>query len=76
MGIEAKLDRLDEDARVRRDPGLRYWETWEDDLEDPQRPGHEAAMKRKALFNRLEKKMEDYRQYLSLRESDFKLTSW
>lgn len=76
VGIEAKLDRLDEDARVRRDPGLRYWETWEDDLEDPQRPGHEAAIKRKALFNRLEKKMEDYRQYLSLRESDFKLTSW
>lgn len=45
VGIQERLHRLDEAARAARDPGLRYWETWEDDHDDPRRPGHEAAMK-------------------------------
>jgi hypothetical protein len=63
VGIEEKLDRLDEDSRQKRDPGLRCWETLEDDIEHEEHSGHRAAKERRALFDRLDRKMKDYRQF-------------
>lgn len=61
--IEARLDKLDEDSRQRRDPGLRCWETFEGDCENEDNPDHKAAVERRELFDRLERRMKDYRQY-------------
>lgn len=61
--IEERLDRLDEDSRRRRDPGLRCWETFEDDYENEDNLGHKSAVERRELFDRLERRMNDYRQY-------------
>lgn len=59
--MEAKLDKMDEASRQDRYPGLRRWETFEHDIEQDDRADHNNAIIRRDLFNKLEKKMEDYR---------------
>jgi len=60
VGIENKLDRMDEDSRSRRDVGLRCWETFVEEVEgqDNQR----NAKERRRLYDELERKLKDYRE--------------
>jgi hypothetical protein len=62
VAIERRLDKLDKEARQTRDPGLRCWETFEDDVENVESPCHKAAQERRRLFDRLDEKMKNYRQ--------------
>lgn len=60
VAIEDKLDRMDEDSRLRRDVGLRCWETFAEEVEDQDNHGH--AKERRRLYDELERRVKDYRE--------------
>jgi hypothetical protein len=62
VAIEEKVDRMDEESRLRRDVGLRCWETFEEGVEHGDGGDHGHAKERRKLYDGLERKMKEYRK--------------
>jgi hypothetical protein len=58
--IEDKLNRIDQDSRLGLDAGLMCWETFIEEIEDQDNQGY--AKERKRLYDRLERRVKDYRK--------------
>jgi hypothetical protein len=60
VALEDRLDRMDAESRLRRDVGLRCWETFEEEA------NHEAnqsyAKERRRLYDELERRIKEYRE--------------
>jgi hypothetical protein len=60
VAIEDKLDRIDQDSRLRLDAGLMCWETFAEEVEDQDSEGR--AKERRSLYDKLERRVKDYRE--------------